>query len=75
MALDVFRIFGGWIGVVESQVANAARGVIRDTEIQADRFRMTDMEIAVRLGWKARHDSAAMLAGCAIGSHDVADKI
>ena len=52
-----------------------ASNFIRDAEIQADRFRVTDMEIAVWLGWKARHDSAAMFAGCVIGGHDVADKI
>ena len=73
--LDIFRIFGGRIGIVESQVADAARGVVRYAEVQADRFRVTDMEIAVWLGWKARNDSAAMFAGCVIGSHDVADKV
>ena len=73
--LDIFRIFGGRIGIVESQVAKAAWGVIRYAEIQADRFRVPDMEIAVRLRWKTRNHSTAMFAGCVIGGHDVADKV
>ena len=72
---DIFRIFGGRIGIVESQVAKAAWGVIRYAEIQADRFRVADMEIAVRLRWKTRDHSAAMLAACVIRGHDVADKV
>src|SRR4051812_2914888 len=74
-SLDIFRIFRGWIGIVESQVAEAARGVIRDAEIQADRFRMADMEIAVWLRWKTRDHSTAMFASCMIGGDDVADKV
>ena len=73
--LDIFRIFGGRIGIVESQVTDAARGVVCQAEVQADRFRVTDMEIAVWLRWKARNDSAAMFAGCEIGCHDFADKV
>jgi hypothetical protein len=56
-------------------MADAAWGVIRYAEIQADRFRVTDMEIAVWLGGKTRNDVTTVLAGCAIGSHDVADKV
>jgi hypothetical protein len=56
-------------------MADAARGVIRYAEIQADRFRVTDMEIAVWLGGKTRNDLTTVLASCAIGSHDVADKV
>jgi hypothetical protein len=56
-------------------VADAAGGVICYAEIQADRFRMADMEIAVWLGWKTCNHSAAMFAGCMIGGDDVADKV
>ena len=73
--LDIFRILGGRISVVESQMADAARGVIRYAEIQADRFRVTDMEIAVWLGGKTRNDMTTVLASCTIDSHDVADKV
>jgi hypothetical protein len=73
--LDIFKIFGGWIGIVETQVADAARDVIGYAEIQADRFRMADMEIAVWLGWKTRDYSAAMFAGCVVIGHDISDKV
>jgi len=36
---------------------------------------MAYVEIAVRLRWKTRDYSAAMLAGCVICGHDVADKV
>jgi len=73
--LDIFRILGGRIGVVESQMADPTRGVICYAEVQADRFRMTDMEVAIWLGGKACNDMTTVLASCAIGSHDVADKV
>lgn len=73
--LDIFKVFGGWIGVVESQMADAARGVIRDAEVQTNRFRVTDMEIAVWLGWETRNDTTTVFACCTIGSDDVADKV
>ena len=73
--LDVLKIFGGWIGIVESQVADAARSIVCQAKVQADRFRVADMEIAVRFRWKTRNDSAAMFAGFVIGSHNAADKV
>src|SRR5687767_3291167 len=36
---------------------------------------MADVQIAVWLGWKARHDPAAVLACCTVGRHDLADEI
>ena len=50
--VDVFLLFLGRIGVVEAQVAAAAE-LLGDAEIQADRFGVADMEVAVRLGRKA----------------------
>ena len=72
---DIFWVFGGWIGIVESQMADAAWNVVRQAEVQADRFRMADMEIAVRLRRKPRDHSAAVFPGCMVGDDDVADKV
>ena len=36
---------------------------------------MADMDIAVRFGREACDDSAAMFAGCVVGSHDLANEI
>lgn len=58
--VDVFDAFLFRVRVVETQVAHAAV-VARDAEIQTDALRMTDMEIAVRLGREARLDAAAPL--------------
>ena len=53
--LDIFRFFLGRIGVVHADVANPAK-LVRDPELQTDRFRVTDMEITVRLRRNARDD-------------------
>ena len=71
--VDIFLFFLGRVGVVETQIAVAAE-FLGDAEIQADRFGMADMQIAVRLRRKAG-DDCLMPAGSQIGAHDVADKI
>ena len=53
--VDIFLLFLGRIGIVEAQIALAAE-FLGDAEIQADRFGVADMEIAVRLRRKARDD-------------------
>ena len=55
--VDILDVFLGRIGVVETQVAGPA-AVLGDTEVQADRFGVADVKIAVRLGWKAGRDSS-----------------
>ena len=47
--VDVFLLFLGRVGVVEAQVAAPAE-FLRHAEIEADRFGVADMQIAVRLG-------------------------
>ncbi len=71
--VDIFLLFLGRIGVVEAQIALPAE-LLRDAEIQTDRFGVADMEVAVRLRRKAR-DHALVPARRQIGAHDVADKI
>ena len=46
-----------------------------DAEVQADRFGVADVQVAVRLGRKPRGDAAAVLAGGVVGGDDVADMI
>jgi len=36
---------------------------------------MSDMQVAVRFGWKPGHDTPVMLAASIIGGDDLADKI
>ncbi len=50
--VDIFLLFLGRIGVVETQMTAAAE-FLGDAEIQADRLGVADMQIAVRLGRKA----------------------
>src|SRR5437763_15400039 len=45
-----------------------------DSEIQADRLGVADMEVAVRLRRKPRHDGFVP-AGREVGPHDVTDEI
>ena len=60
--LDVLDVFLRRIRVVEPQVAGAAV-LLGDAEIQADRLRVADVQIAVRLGRKPGRDAAVMLSG------------
>ena len=71
--VDIFLLFLGRVGVVETQMAAAAE-FLRDAEIQADRLGVADMQIAVRLRRKAG-DDLLDAAGIEIGLHDVADEV
>ena len=71
--IDIFLLLLGRIGVVEAQVALTAE-FLGDPEIEADRFGVADMEIAVRLGRKSR-DDLRITPRCEIGRDDVADEI
>ena len=71
--VDIFLLFLGRVGVVEAQIAMAAE-FLRDAEIQADRFGVADMQIAVRLRRKTGNDRL-MPADDQIGADDVADEI
>ncbi len=53
--IDVFLLLFRGVGVVEPQVARSAV-VAREAEVEADRFRVAVVEIAVRLRRKARAD-------------------
>lgn len=53
--LDVLRVFGCRVGVVHAQVTLAAEP-LRKAEVEADAFRMTDVQVPIRLGWKPRDD-------------------
>src|SRR5437764_19606 len=48
--------------------------LLRDAEVEADRFRVPDVQIAVRFGRKARHHTSVP-ARREIVRHDVADEI
>ena len=71
--VDIFLVLAGRVGVVEAQVAAPAE-LLGHAEVQADRLGMTDMEIAVGLGWKPGYDLANPPLG-EVGRNDVADKV
>ena len=64
-------LFG--VGVVEAHIALAGI-VARHPEVEADRFGMADMQIAVGLGREAGHD-ALMTPFAQVVFDDVADKV
>ena len=70
----VFDVFLERIRVVEAQMTNAAV-LGRKSEIQDDRLRVAEMEIAVRLRRKPRDDAAAVLAGAVVLGDDRAQKV
>ena len=71
--VDVLLLFLHGVRVVEAQVAAAAE-LAGDTEVEADRLRMTDVEVAVRLGGEAG-DDGLVPALAKVGRDDVADEV
>src|SRR6185437_10902653 len=71
--IDIFLLFLGRIGVVETQMTAAGK-FLRDPKIQRDRLGVAKMQIAVRLRWKPRHDPAVSF-GIEISLDDVANEI
>ena len=71
--IDILDVFLGRVGVVHAQVADAAE-LARDAEVQADGFRVADVQVAVRLRRKARVNLRIFFLGDVLG-HDVADEI
>ena len=71
--IDIFLLLPGRVGVVETQITVAAE-FLGNTEIEADRLGVPDMEIAVRLRRESGDDRLAP-AGREIGANDVADEI
>ena len=72
--VDVLRVLLRRIRVVKTQVAKP-RILFRRAKVQADRLRMTDVEIAVRFGRKARMHALGMLAALPVLVDDVVDEI
>ena len=69
--LDVLLV---GIGVIEAQVAGSVI-VPGNTEIQAYRLGMPDVQVAVRLGWKACCHPPLVLAAADIAVDDIAYKV
>ena len=59
--VDVFVVFFFWVGVVETQVAQAVVN-IRQTEVQADGFGVADVQVAVGFGREAGLDGFVFAA-------------
>ena len=71
--VDEFLLLLHRVGVVETQIA-ASVEFGRDAEIQADRFGVSDMQVAVRLRRKPGHDLIGA-SGLKVGRDDIADEI
>jgi hypothetical protein len=72
--VDVFDVFGDRVGIIEAKVADATV-VRRNAEVQADRFRVPDMKVAVGLGREPRGDTSAVLAGGKIALDDFTNEV
>src|ERR1700735_3743399 len=72
-ARDKFRVFLAWIGIVQPQVAPAAE-LGGDAEAQADRLRVANMQVAVRLRRKAGVYRVVFARGEVV-AHDLPDEI
>src|SRR5207253_10726277 len=72
--VDVFGLFLLRIRVIEAQVGLAAK-LVCQSEVQADGFGVSDMQVAVRLGRKTSLHPPAVLVGLQVFQNDVANEI
>ena len=71
--IDIFLLFLGRIGIIEAKMTTAAE-LFRDTEVEADRLGVTDVQVSIRLRRKARHHICVALGG-KISRDDIADEV
>src|SRR5439155_21077225 len=71
--VDVLLLFLQRVGIVEAQVA-AAAGLLRDAEVEADRLRVPDVQVAVGLGREAGHDRL-VLPGAKVRGDEGPDEV
>jgi len=71
--VDIFLLFLGRVGIVEAQVAATAE-FLGHTEIEADRFRMANMEIAIGFGGKSRNHTFDA-SRIKIAANNIADEV
>ena len=72
--IHVLRVFFFRVGVVKPQIGFTAV-FLGDAEVQADRLRVADVQIAIRFRRKSRKNSPAPFAGRQIVFHDLTNKI
>jgi hypothetical protein len=71
--VDVLLLLLQGVGVIEPQVTSAAV-LVGNAEVQADRLRVADVEVAVGLGREARDDRVVPPV-TQVGGHDLADEV
>ena len=71
--VDVFLIFLGRIRIVEAEVAVPGEGT-RQTEVKADRLRMPDVQVTVRLR-RETSDNGLVFSLLQVLLDDIADEI
>jgi hypothetical protein len=59
--VDVLHVFLRWVGVVEAKVTDAAE-LLGNTEVEADRLSVADVQIPVGFWWKPRADAPPVAA-------------
>ena len=72
--VDVLHVFLDGIGIVETEVA-AAAVLPRQPEIQINGFGVSDVEVAVRFGRKARYDAAVVFPRFNVAVNNAFDKV
>ena len=71
---DVFDVLFRRVRVIEAEVAGAAV-LFSDAEVQADGFRVTDMQVPVRFGREARANTAMVFPRSHIVGDDATDEV
>ena len=72
--LDVFGFLFFWIGIVKAEMAFRTGVLASDAEVEADGFRVPDVQVAVRLR-RETGDGGFVFSGREIGGDDFPDEV
>ena len=72
--LDVLNLLGARVGVVQTQVADAAE-VLRDAEVSDDGLGVANVQVAIGLGWESGLDPSSIGALLVVRANDLMNEV
>ena len=70
----IFYLLLAWIGVIKSQVTNAPK-LLGKPKIEADRFGVSNMQIAIGFRWKSRMNPPFIFVCLQVFGYDISNKV
>ena len=72
--LDVLNFLGARVGVVQTQIADAAE-VLRDAEVSDDGLGVANVQVAIGLGWESGLDPSSIGALFVVRANDLTNEV